>query len=127
MNRVLAILILNGVLAGSPAFGEGVDYTNRKYTIASCELFANDVYHAADGFARGDKLTDILKLMEKMPLADSKKHRLFQAVQFVWKNRLDNPVLARSIAMGLCLEPKHQMAPMDEPWVTSPRTNKEFF
>ena len=127
MKRVLALLILSSAIIAPPVMGKGVDYTNRNYTVASCALFASDVHVAASSYARGDRLTEILKLVEHAPLADSNKQRLFQAVQFVWKNRLDNPVLAQSIAMGLCLKPKQQMAPMDEPWVTSPRTSKEYF
>jgi hypothetical protein len=55
------------------------------------------------------------------------KHRAFQAIQLVWKNQLDNPALAYSLAMGLCLKPKQEMAPIDDSWVTSPRTSREFF
>ncbi len=104
-----------------------VDYTNRNFTTKSCELFAKNAYQAADTYGRGVELKDILDVIESAPVADSMKHRAFQAIQFVWKNQLDNPVLAYSIAMGLCLKPKENMAPMDEPWVTSPRTIREFF
>ena len=55
------------------------------------------------------------------------KHRAFKAIQLVWKNQLDNPALAYSLAMGLCLKPKEEMAPIDDLWVTSPRTSREFF
>lgn len=125
--KTQALLILLGVILSFNSLAVGTDYTTRNYTINSCKLFAADAYHAADSFARGDQLTEVLKLIDQMSVADSRKRRLFQSIQFVWKHRLDNPVLAQSIAMGLCLKPKHQMAPMDEPWVTSPRTSKEFF
>lgn len=126
MKNVLALLILmSGIHV--PVYAKGVDYTARNFTIDSCELFGSDVYIAASSYAHGETLTDILKLIDHAPMADSKKQRMFQAVQFVWKNRLDNPVLAKSVALGLCLKPKHQMAPMDEPWLTSPRTSKEFY
>ena len=107
--------------------GQGIDYTTRNYTTQSCELFAEDAYQAADTFSRGVVLQDVLELIESAPVADSMKHRVFQAIQLVWKNQLDNPTLAYSLAMGVCLKPKQEMAPMDEPWVTSPRTSREFF
>ena len=70
---------------------------------------------------------DIQGLIESAPVADSTKDRVFQAIQFVWKNQLDNPVMAYDLAMGLCLKPKHKMAPIDEPWSISLRTSKEYF
>ena len=107
--------------------GQVIDYTNRNYTTYSCELFATDAYQAADNYSRGVVLQDVLELIEGVPVAESMKQRVFQAIQFVWKNQLDNPTLAYSLAMGLCLKPKQVMAPIDEPWVTSPRSSREFF
>ena len=127
MKNIIALLISVSWIIAQPVMAEGVDYTNRNYTTESCELFANDAYQAADNYSRGVVLQDILELIESAPVADSMKHRVFQAVQFVWKNQLDNPTLAYSLAFGLCLKPKNKMAPMDEPWVTSPRTSREFF
>ena len=127
MKNLIALLILVCLSIASPVFATGVDYTNRTFTTQSCELFAKDAYQAADTYSRGVELKSILNVIENAPVADSMKHRVFQAIQFVWKNQLDNPTLAYSIAFGLCLEPKNKMAPMDEPWVTSPRTSREFF
>lgn len=129
MKHVKNIANLIGwlLLISQPVMGQGIDYMTRNYTTQSCELFAKDAYKAADTYSRGVVLHDLLELINGTPVAESMKHRVFQAIQFVWKNQLDNPVLAYSLAMGLCLKPKQQMAPMDEPWMTSPRTNKEFF
>ena len=113
------ILSLTGVKAN--------DYTTRTYTVNSCELFAEDAYQAANTYRRGVVLKDILDLIENAPIAESIKNRAFQAVQLVWKNQIDNPSLAYSLAMGLCLKPKKEMAPIDDLWVTSPRTTREFF
>ena len=110
-----------------PIWVLGNDYTARTYPAHSCELFAEDAYQAADTFRRGVVLKDILDLIENAPVADSMKHRAFKAIQLVWKNQLDNPALAYSLAMGLCLKPKEEMAPIDDIWVTSPRTSREFF
>lgn len=126
-NRRIANLILWSLIFAQPAMGQGIDYTMRNYTTGSCELFAKDAYQAANTYSRGVVLQDVLELIENATIADSKKHRVFQAIQFVWKNQLDNSVLAYSLAMGLCLKPKQNMAPMDEPWITSPRTSEEFF
>lgn len=106
---------------------QGIDYTTRNYTAGSCELFANDAYRAANTYSHGVVLQDVLELIDSADVADSMKHRAFQAIQFVWKNKIDNSVLAYNLALGLCLKPKHKMAPMDDPWITSPRTSKEFF
>ncbi len=125
-NRI-ANLIVWTIFLVQPVMGQGTDYTNRNYTVDSCELFAEDAYQAANTYRHGAVLQDMLELIENAQVADSMKHRAFQAIQFVWKNRLDNAVLAYSLAMGLCLKPKQIMAPMDEPWITSPRTSKEFF
>ncbi len=125
-NRI-ANLIVWMLFIAQPIMAQGIDYTNRSYTVDSCELFAKDAYQAADTYSRGAVLQDVLKLIENAHVADSMKQRAFQAIQFVWKNQLDNSVLAYSLAMGLCLKPKQIMAPMDEPWITSPRTSKEFF
>ena len=127
MKTLIANLIVWSVLIPLPVMGQGIDYTTRNYTTQSCELFAKDAYQAADTFKRGIVLQDVLELIEGVPVAESMKHRVFQAIQFVWKNQLDNPVLAQNLAMGLCLKPKQVMAPMDEPWVTSLRTSREFF
>jgi len=121
MKPLLTLLSI-WLLISQTATADGVDYTNRNYTTSSCELFAKDAYQAADNFVNGVALQDILELIESAPVSDSQKHRAFQAIQLVWNNQLDNPVLAYTVAMGLCLKPKEKMAPMDEPWLTSPRT-----
>ena len=110
-----------------PVYAGNADYTNRHNTVNACELFAKDAYQAADNFSDGVVLEDILDLIDGSPVSEGKKHRAFQAIQFVWKNQLDNPVMAYTLAMGICLEPKKVMAPLDEPWITSPRTSKEHF
>lgn len=114
-------------MLAQPILVLGNDYTTRTYTAHSCELFAEDAYQAADTFRRGVVLGDILDLIENAPVAENMKHRAFKAIQLVWKNQLDNPALAYSLAMGLCLKPKEEMAPIDDLWVTSPRTSREFF
>lgn len=120
-NVILWLLIIS-----QQSFAGNADYTNRHNTANACELFASDAYQAADNFKDGVLLKDILDLIDASPVTDSQKHRAFQAIQFVWKNQLHNPVMAYTLAMGLCLEPKKEMAPIDDPWVTSLRTNKEF-
>ncbi|GEM_PF-1029430 len=125
-NRI-ANLIVGLLFIAQPVMGQGNDYTSRNYLIHSCKLFAKDAYRAADNYSRGVVLQDVLELINNAHVADNMKHRAFQAIQFVWKNQLNNSVLAYSLAMGLCLKPKKAMAPIDEPYLTSPRTSKEFF
>lgn len=127
MKTLIASLIIWSLIIVQPASGQGIDYTSRNYTTTSCELFANDAYQASNNLEHGVSLPDILELIDGAPASESEKHRAFQAIQFVWKNQLDNPVLAYTLAMGLCLKPKQEMAPIDEPWLTSPRTNREHF
>ena len=105
----------------------GDDYTSRRYSAHSCELFAKDAYQAAANKQNGISLADLLQFIDTAPVSDSQKHRAFQAIQLVWKYQLDNPLLAYTLAMGLCLQPRQEMAPMDEPWITSPRTIREHF
>ena len=38
---------------------------------------------------------------------------------------MDNPVLASTVAMGLCVNPRQSMAPLDDLWSVSPRTIKD--
>lgn len=125
LNRIANLIVW--LFIAQPAIGQSIDYTNRNYTAGSCELFAKDAYKAANTYSRGAVLQDVLKLIEGAHVADTMKHRAFQAIQFVWKNKLDNAVLAYSLAKGLCMKPKQNMAPMDDPYITSPRTSKEFF
>jgi hypothetical protein len=103
------------------------DYTGRNYVLPACELFAKDASQAAGNFSDGVALPKLLELIESVPVSDEEKDRAFQAIQLVWKNQLENPLLAYTVAMGLCLKPKEMMAPMDEPWITSPRTINEQF
>ncbi len=127
MKTLIANVMIWSLITAQPVFAGNADYTNRKNTTNACELFAKDAYQAADNLGHGVVLADILNLIDGSPVSDSKKHRAFQAVQFVWKNQLNNPVMAYTLAMGICLEPKKKMAPVDEPWITSPRTSKEYF
>lgn len=127
MRSLIVYSILWFIVLSKPIEVLANDYTARTYPAHSCELFADDAYQAADIYRRGVILKNILDLIENMPVADSMKHRAFQAVQLVWKNQLDNPALAYSLALGLCLKPKQEMAPIDDLWVTSPRTSREFF
>jgi hypothetical protein len=127
MRSLIAYSIVWFVILAQPIMVLGNDYTTRTYSAHSCALFAEDAYQAADTYRQGIVLKDILDLIENAPVADSMKHRAFQAIQLVWKNQLDNPALAYSLAMGLCLKPKQEMAPIDDLWGTSPRTSREFF
>jgi hypothetical protein len=122
MKLIFIIFIAGWLIPVQPALAQETDYTNRAYTTHACELFAGDAYHAADNYSRGVVLADLLDLMNTSPVSSTRKNRAFQAIQFVWKNQLDNPVLAYTLAMGLCLKPRDKMAPIDEPWVVSPRT-----
>ena len=122
MKLIVAIFIAGLIIIAQPALGQATDFTNRSYTPSACELFAKDAYQAADKFRQGTMLPLLLRSIENASVSDNEKHRAFQAIQFVWKNQLDNPVLAYTLAMGLCLKPKQEMAPIDEPWVVSPRT-----
>jgi len=101
-----------------------VNYSDQKYDPNACELFAHDAEKASINFQRGVTLQTILKTIEHAPLTDSQKERVFQAVQFVYGNEIDNPVLAYQLAMGLCLQPRYYMSPQDDPWHTNPRMNK---
>jgi hypothetical protein len=127
MKTLIANLIVGLLFIVQPVKGQSIDYTSRNYMTHSCKLFAKDAYQAANSYSRGVVLQDVLELIETARIADNMKHRAFQAIQFVWKNQIDNSELAYSLAMGLCLKPKNVMAPIDEPWLTSPRTSKEFF
>ena len=127
MKQVITNIIVWSLLIAQPALAQGSDYTNRNYTTTSCELFAKDAYQAADNLNNDVELQALLELIESASVSDNEKHRAFQAIQFVWKNQLDNPLVAYTLAMGLCLKPKQEMAPIAEPWLTSPRTSKEFF
>jgi len=124
MKTYIANIIAWSLLIVQSTWGQNIDYTGRNYIMNSCELFAINAYQAADNFSNGVVLQDILELIEGSPVSDGKKHRAFQAIQLVWKNQLDNPLMAYTLAMGLCLKPKYKMAPMDEPWLNSPRTIK---
>ena len=109
-----------------PALGMGGDYMGRNYTEHSCELFAQNAYQAANNHSRGVLLPDVLKFIDNAHVSDNEKHRAFKAIQLVWKHQLDNPLMAYTLAMGLCLKPKQEMSPMAEPWLTSPRTSRDF-
>ena len=127
MKFLITNVIVWSLIVSQLVYAGNADYTNRHNTVIACELFAKDAYQAADNFAHSVVLEDILDLIDGSPVSEGKKHRAFQAIQFVWKNQLDNPVMAYTLAMGICLEPKKVMAPLDEPWITSPRTSKEHF
>lgn len=122
MKRITDILVVWSLIIAQSAHAVEADYTGRNYVLPACELFARDTAQAADNFGDGVALPKLLELIESSPVSDEDKDRAFQAIQLVWKNQLDHPLLAYTVAMGLCLKPKQVMAPMDEPWITSPRT-----
>jgi hypothetical protein len=121
------VLLWSLAIISLPVWAVEDDYTNRDYTEIPCALFAKDAYQASDNLNSGVDLQDLLEFIENVPVSDTEKKRAFQAIQFVWKNQLDNPQVAYTIAMGLCLKPKKEMAPLAEPWTTSPRTSREYF
>ena len=126
MKILIANVFIWLLIISQMVFAGNADYTNRKNTANACELFAKNAYQAANNLGHGVTLSDILDLIDGSPVSEGKKHRAFQAIQFVWMNQLKNPVMAYTLAMGICLEPKKEMAPIDEPWITSPRTSKEY-
>ena len=127
MKHITDVLIVWSLIIAQSAHAVEADYTGRNYVLPACELFASDTAQAADNFSNGVALPKLLELIESAPVSAEDKDRAFQAIQLVWKDQLNNPVLAYTVAMGLCLKPKEVMAPMDEPWVTSPRTSRENF
>jgi len=127
MKRITDVLIVWSLIIAQSVHAAEADYTSRNYVLPACELFARDASQAADNFSGGAALPKLLELIESAPVSDEEKDRAFQAIQLVWKSQLENPLLAYTVAMGLCLKPKEVMAPMDEPWITSPRTSQENF
>ena len=127
MKRITDVLIIWSLIIAQSAHAVEADYTSRNYVLPACELFARDASQAADNFSDGVPLPKLLELIDSVPFSDEDKDRAFQAIQLVWKSQLENPLLAYTVAMGLCLKPKHVMAPMDEPWITSPRTISDQF
>jgi len=127
MKHIKDVLIIWSLIIAQSAHAVEADYTGRNYVQPACEMFARDASQAAHNFSNSVALPRLLELIESSPVSTEDKDRAFQAIQFVWKNRIDNPVLAYTVAMGLCLKPKEVMAPMDEPWLTSPRTSREQF
>ena len=125
MKMFFFSLMLSLVLFAAVASAQSVEYTNRKNTDFACELFARDAYHAAQQLQNGNDLTMVLNAIEYAPVSPGAKHRAFEAIQLVWKNQLHNPVLASTIAMGLCVSPRQTMAPLDDVWAVSPRTIKD--
>lgn len=126
MKTVIATIIAL-LISATPVYGVDVNYTSRSFTQYACEQFAHDVYQASSTYKYGIELPKVLSSVENMVGTETKKHRVFEAIQFVWKNQLDNPTLAYSLAMGLCLPPKKARVPLDEPYMVSPRTAKPFF
>ena len=127
MKTFIASLLLWLILFAALASAEPVNYTNRNNTDIVCELFAKDVYQASHQFKNGMPLRDLLVAIEAAPVPESQKDRVFEAIQLVWKNQLNNPVLATTLAMGLCLKPRQAMAPLDDIWAVSPRTISDEF
>jgi len=124
---IFKVLIWSLAIISLPVLALEDNYTNRDYTEIPCALFAKDAYQASDNLDNGVNLQDLLEFIDNAPVPDNKKQRAFQAIQFVWKNQLDNPQMAYTIAMGQCLKPKQEMAPLAEPWTISPRTSREYF
>ncbi len=127
MKILIASIITWSLILALPVSAGGGDYMSRNYSAYFCEPFARNAWRAAEIYRHGTSLPELLSFIDIAPVADSEKHRAFQAVQFVWKNRVDNPLMAYTLAMGLCLKPKQEMSPMAEPWLTSPRTSREHF
>lgn len=125
--KFIISLIITYLMITQSVMGQGSDYTDRNSIVHACKLFAEEAYQASENFSQGVELQDVLSLVEGALIADSIKNRMFQAIQFVWKNQLNNPVMAYSLAMGLCLKPKKYMAPMDDPGFISFRTSREYF
>ena len=100
-------------------------YTDQKNVDAACELFAHDAYQASEKYNEGIMKEELIDMLEVAPILDTIKNRAIEAIEYVWEYKLDNPVMAYSLAMGACLKPRSRMAPMDEPWDQSPRTTEE--
>jgi len=117
--------VLATVLYVTSQYAHGaVDYTGRTLRIDACGLFAMDVIKATDHRAAGADMELLIKSIQSQNVAESMKERAFQAVQFAWAHELVDTQLAYTLAMGACLEPRTEMAPMMEPWRTNLRTFK---
>lgn len=127
MNRNIVNLTVCLMLFAPSLCAGNSNFMSRAYPAYFCEFFAWNAFQAAEILKQGVRLPEVLHYIENATVTEEEKDRAFQAVQFVWKNQFDNPQLAYTLAMGLCLQPKKEMSPMAEPWLTSPRTSREHF
>lgn len=109
----------------------GISYTDQKLTNNACELFAKDAYQAAENYARGVELEQLLNLIESTPdsmVPASQKERIFQAIQLVYGRQIDNPIAASQIAMGVCLPARSELAPLENIYIgINPKLQKYYF
>ena len=100
MIRIILIFLLSitNVIAA-------VDYTARQYHVNTCNLFAAKARAVSHLLSNNISLNNLLTHIEHLRITDSTKERLFQAIQFVWANQIDNPHLAYTLAMGTCIQP----------------------
>ena len=125
MKRLLLLIIAALIALPVSSFVlAAVDYTGRTLRIDACGLFAMDVIKATDHRIAGADMELLIKSIQSQNVAESMKERAFQAVQFAWAHELDDTQLAYTLAMGACLEPRTEMAPIMEPWRTNLRTLK---
>ena len=118
-------IIISVLLASRFVFA--ADYTNGKNVPNACHLFATDAEHAATIYNGDINLKEILIIIGAAPFSDSMKDRVQQAFVYVWENQIDNPVMAYSLAMGVCLSPKKSIAPLDDISMTPYRISRHPF
>ncbi len=90
------------------------DYTNQNNVGHVCDLFAKDTVQASNAYKHGANLPHLLESFNVADVSEGQKDMASQAIAFVWKHQIDDPILAYILAMSACLKQKSVMAPSDD-------------
>lgn len=88
-------------------------FTDGQYLPHACNGFASAAKHVtAEVKNRHYSLSEFLSILNSSSMSKFKREQIEEAIQWVYANQIDNPLIAESTAMAMCLGKKKKS---DEP------------
>ena len=92
------------------AINSPVGYVDGNYLPHACNGFAFAAEYVATEIRNQNySLTDFTSSLDNSGISKEKREQIDEAIQWVYSNQINNPVVAKQIAMAICLGKKNKM------------------
>ena len=98
------------------AINSPVGYVDGNYLPHACNGFASAAEHVTTEIKNQNySLSDFISSLDNSRMSKEKREQIDEAIQWVYSNQINNPVVAKQTALAMCLGKKNKIDdPMNE-------------